>query len=182
MQKSISTKLIGRIEGEDLKRFKEGFREVAEVECWNWSKAKSGAGYGLCYINQEVVLAHRVAWALHHAKEIPEGMVIRHSCDNPACVNPAHLVVGSQRDNIRDAIQRGRWSAPPIFHGERHPMAKLTDAERAFIASSSEPIEDIVSRFGITRNYGLALRRRAGRGCGHVRNKQGQMVSVEDRI
>ena len=69
--------------------------------------------------------AHRVAWVLHNGVPIPpESPVVRHSCDNPSCVNPAHLMTGTQTDNVNDAVERGRNSAGK---GERHHLAKLTE-------------------------------------------------------
>ena len=75
-------------------------------ECWPWQGATI-RGYGHSHANYVHYYAHRRSYEMHHGP-IPEGMVVRHRCDNPPCVNPAHLQVGTQVDNINDMIDRGR--------------------------------------------------------------------------
>lgn len=87
--------------------------------CWSWRGGKTGAGYGE-FCKQ---LAHRFSYKLANGK-IPYGKFVLHSCDNPACVNPKHLRVGTQRDNIRDASRKHR-----INHGEDRPQHKLTETQ-----------------------------------------------------
>lgn len=68
-----------------------------------------GRGYGQFYDGNHVAVgAHRYSWALAHGRPAPKGSQVMHSCDNPPCVNPAHLSVGSSSDNRRDAAQKGR--------------------------------------------------------------------------
>jgi len=94
--------------------------------CWVWTGAriiKSTHPYGLIWndAHTQRLRAHRVAWELTNGQKIPAGKHILHSCDNPPCVNPAHLRVGTDADNHRDRIERGR--SP---RGEHNPMAILT--------------------------------------------------------
>jgi len=83
-------------------------------DCWLWTAGvwKSRGGYGKFQAgssraNARVVYAHRQAWELTNGA-IPEGAIVRHRCDNPPCVNPDHLVLGDQTDNLRDMQRRGR--------------------------------------------------------------------------
>jgi hypothetical protein len=78
-------------------------------ECWEWNRSRDRDGYGRIGGTR----AHRVAWALTHGITIPKGGLIRHTCDNPACINPEHLRFGSQGDNMRDRQARGPWKATP---------------------------------------------------------------------
>lgn len=77
--------------------------------CMEWRDAATdGHGYGVLRINKKNVRAHRLAWVLTHGQEIPCGMMVLHSCDNPSCVNPEHLRLGNQFDNMADMTSRGR--------------------------------------------------------------------------
>lgn len=91
--------------------------------CWEWTAYRTTAksqrhrgavGYGRFMVTwRRVILAHRYSWELHNGL-VPDGMVVCHHCDNPACVRPDHLFVGTQKDNIQDMLKKGRarnkWS------------------------------------------------------------------------
>jgi len=94
--------------------------------CWNWTASTDTGGYGAVSVNmglgkRKLVAAHRFSWLLAHGDVIPQGMVIRHRCDNRRCVNPAHLEIGTQADNIADMDARGRRV---VLSGENHWRAK----------------------------------------------------------
>lgn len=78
-------------------------------QCWLWQGPLSGNGYGRCAIGKRRawMAAHRVSWTIHHG-DIPQGLFVCHHCDVPLCVNPAHLFLGTQTDNMRDAASKGR--------------------------------------------------------------------------
>jgi len=79
-------------------------------ECWEWSGTKDGHGYGKISMlgrGYSPVKAPRVSWVLHYGA-IPDGMYICHICDNPSCVNPQHLMMGTPKDNTQDMWQKGR--------------------------------------------------------------------------
>jgi hypothetical protein len=100
-------------------------------ECWPWTGARFQGGYGALGVPGElrtqVAGAHRVSWDLHHGP-IPDGMYVCHSCDVRECVNPAHLFLGTARDNTRDMISKGRHRTRPRV-GEGHRSAKLTEVQ-----------------------------------------------------
>lgn len=83
-------------------------------DCWLWTGAKDKKGYGYVgsYTKNTAFLgtrlAHRISWSLHNNKTAPKHLVVRHKCDNPSCVNPEHLELGTTKDNIQDMIKRGR--------------------------------------------------------------------------
>lgn len=77
--------------------------------CWEWTRSKS---YAKFWDGQRSVFAHRKSWEIHHGP-IPEGMCVCHRCDNPICVRPDHLFLGTQRDNIIDMVSKGRWNRGP---------------------------------------------------------------------
>jgi len=78
-------------------------------DCWEWVGAKFNRGYGVfAYNGKSPGYAHRFSYELHHGP-IPKGMVIMHKCDNRKCVHPDHLKAGTQKENIHDAMKKGRW-------------------------------------------------------------------------
>lgn len=93
--------------------------------CWEWSLYKVAAGYGRITVNSKILYAHRYSYSVHHGVDIA-GLVVRHKCDNPCCVNPEHLISGTQKENVRDISLRGRRND---HTGERNYRAKFSDFE-----------------------------------------------------
>lgn len=75
--------------------------------CWIWKSSKTNSGYGKFNIRGKHMVAHRYSYELYKGS-IPKGMCICHSCDNKLCVNPEHLWIGTQKDNIQDCKNKGR--------------------------------------------------------------------------
>ena len=90
----------------NMKRF---FDKVLKTDnCWTWIGCLRGkTGYGAFKINKKTVDSHRVSYTLHYG-EIPKGLYVCHKCDNKKCVNPAHLFLGSPKDNWQDSFDKGR--------------------------------------------------------------------------
>ncbi len=109
-------------------------------ECWEWTRYRDRAGYGQAYHEGRDVPAHRLAWILTHGP-IPDGLKVLHRCDYPPCVNPAHLFLGTQGDNVRDAVAKGRLKgATPVgsnHRGRGMPAAEAADTPRIV---SREPV------------------------------------------
>lgn len=93
-----------------------------EGACWAWlGKINKRHRYGYFYVpgTGGHVRAHRFAWALAHGQAVPTGMHVLHSCDNPPCVNPAHLRIGTREDNMRDMVNKGRGNS------QKHRRARI---------------------------------------------------------
>jgi hypothetical protein len=115
---------------EVIRRFWAKVDRRGPDECWPWiggfgGTRWGGKQYGVFRFEGRTVTAHRVSWIIEHGP-IPEGMRVLHECDNPPCVNPGDLFLGTQRDNIEDMVRKGRNAA---VAGERHYRAKLTEEQ-----------------------------------------------------
>lgn len=94
-------------------------------------------------------LAHRLSYLAFNG-DIPEGLVVRHKCDNKCCVNPEHLEVGTQKDNVQDAIKRGRFSYRDNPKGVEHPNSKLTEEQVRVIFYSNETQRSLAAKYGVS--------------------------------
>lgn len=113
-------------------------------ECWTWNGYKGSKGYGYILINKTPVLAHRLGYFLQHG-EIDAGLFVCHECDNPSCVKGTHLWQGTNADNMRDAVNKGRL--PTIL---RPGHTNLSNAKLTW-----EKVDLIRQLYG-TKNYSQA--------------------------
>lgn len=97
--------------------------KTAPNGCWEWTRAVKSNGYGVVWMGGRCHHTHRVAYALA-VGPLTEGLDVRHACDNRKCCNPAHLSLGTRKQNMRDAVDRGRSA-----RGERAGMAKLSERD-----------------------------------------------------
>jgi len=102
------------------------------------------------------VLAHRISYIEHHGP-IPDGLHVLHSCDNPPCINPDHLRVGTNDDNMRDRAERNRHAR---LFGERNPRAKLTESDVLAIRLSSLPQKELAARYAVSQSNISVIKRR----------------------
>lgn len=122
---------------------KNFWKKVLKTEsCWVWTASKDGSGYGIFGTGRfGSKRAHRFSWELIKEK-IPTGFELCHKCDNPACVNPDHLFIGTHTDNMRDASNKNKF---PLRYGLDHPRGKLSD----------EQVVEIVKKY----NEGIPIRK-----------------------
>ncbi len=104
----------------DIDRF---WSKVAKTDnCWIWLGGKFTTGYGLFKLKGKNRYAHRIAWEITNGS--PEDAFLCHKCDNRMCVNPGHIFLGTQADNVKDCINKGRRR---YTNGSKHGMAKLNE-------------------------------------------------------
>lgn len=125
--------------------------------CWLWTGSLTPRGYG----NNS---AHRHSYEAHKGA-IPNGLVIRHKCDQPSCVNPDHLEIGTHQDNVDDKMRRGRYRVIRNL-GEAHGHAKLTAADIIAIRSSTDTWKTISDRYGVCVSHIGKIKAR--KAWGHV--------------
>jgi len=144
-------------------RFCQYFRAGSPDGCWNWTGTKNRAGYGMIGIggrSEGHMIAHRYMYELVYGTKLPKGqsVVIMHTCDNPACVNPRHLRRGTMRDNILDMHQKGRakWNPnpppPKSRPGSANGNSKLTETDVARIRQrirDGERIEHLAREYNV---------------------------------
>jgi HNH endonuclease len=109
--------------------------------CWEWMKGALISGRGYFRFRGAPRLANRIAWILTRG-EIPEGMCVLHRCDNPKCVNPDHLFLGTQADNLADMRAKGRY---------RNPTSKLTASDVLNIRILDIPQINLAKLYGVTK-------------------------------
>lgn len=117
-------------------------------ECWNWLAGKTETGYGTFSVGEEMLRAPRVSWVLCNLEEIPDGLVVLHSCSNPSCVNPAHLSVGTMADNARDRDKDGHTAK-----GSTHGNVRLSEEDvlaMVELRAEGETYSQLSERFGVS--------------------------------
>jgi DNA-binding XRE family transcriptional regulator len=122
---------------------------VTESGCWIWMGTTTSRGYGQLIDDNKKYYAHRASYEAFIG-EIPKGMYVCHRCDNRFCVNPNHLFVGTQKDNLQDMRNKGRST-----RGEKNAQAKLTHAQVAMIKvclkHKAQKDEQLAKQFGVSR-------------------------------
>jgi hypothetical protein len=131
-----------------------------ETGCIEFTGTTPGPGYGMMKVDGRPKGAHRVAWELANGP-VPPGKQILHRCDNPPCVNPNHLFVGTHADNMRDKVSKGRQRG--AARGEANHNAKISDVDVDAIRASSVLQKDVAAEYGISQSMVSRIR------CGNRR-------------
>jgi hypothetical protein len=148
-------KLHGSIE----ERFWRFVDKSDDDSCWNWFGQKIN-GYGRISLGAKSLASdgsHRVSWKMHNKQEIPKGMFVMHSCDNPSCVNPKHLSLGTPKDNSDDMIAKGR-KKQVIHIGEKNGKSIIKPEIVRFIRSSDLSHAELARQLNISNGCVRSVR------------------------
>ena len=132
--------------------------DKCENGCWEW-RVYTSDGYGRIDNDGKNMLSHRLSYEIHHPLTQPIQdikLFVMHSCDNPKCVNPAHLSLGTHQDNMADMKNKGRWNGGGAgTPGEKNPSAKLTEQQvieiRTRYANGGITHTQIAKEYGVSR-------------------------------
>lgn len=148
----------------DKTRFLAKFKQGSPDECWEWKGAKITSGYGLAWAERKKITAHRLSYQIFKG-EIPKSLCVCHACDNPLCVNPNHLWLGTHKDNMQDCFKKGKlnksnksknkgqkcffWDKH-LNIGEKNNNAKLTEEQVRIIRSSNLKLKELAKIYETT--------------------------------
>ena len=138
---------IPELTEQQLRNFCLKVAKSSDGGCWEWVGAKWNRQYGTFRLQAKTYIAHRVAYFLATGKQ-PGQLCVCHICDNPGCVNPSHLFLGTVADNMADRDHKGRQNHPS---GEQHCRAKLTEKQVLRIRASDKTLQAIADKYGVTR-------------------------------
>ncbi len=119
--------------------------------CWERQASCTSHGYGQIRIDGKKYGAHRVSWEMGHGP-IPKEMCVCHTCDNPSCVRPSHLWLGTKKDNTQDARNKKRLRGNPNGKGEEHPGSIVTESDVKRIRKDNRTQTVIAQEYGIKQS------------------------------
>lgn len=132
---------------DDATRFWAKVDRRSLFDCWPWTGAKEGLGYGVVRRASGVFKAHRRAYELA-VGPIPDGLIVRHICDNPPCCNPSHLAIGTHADNVADKVSRGRQARG---EGNGRAVLSIEDVRAIRDRAPSETVAALAREYRVDR-------------------------------
>ena len=178
----MPTPIFQYLTPESKKRFWSHVAIGSPDECWLWTGVKPSSGYGNFGLaagpgqRRLTVTASRVAWVIANGREIPlinnaghHGTCVCHTCDTPLCCNPAHLWLGTNRENLQNRDRKGRQGRATA-RGEKSASAKLTESNvfdiRALYAAGGVTMDSLADRYSVSGNtIWQVVRRKSWRHC-----------------
>lgn len=141
--------ILNSLKESDINNLKSKIKVLDDYSCWLWTASVDEWGYGRFAFgpknNRKKIQAHRISYIIHNNVDIPDGKIVRHTCDIPACCNPNHLILGTHQDNMNDMKERGRSA---ICFG----AAKLTWEIVDEIRNSSLSRKELITKYGIAKS------------------------------
>lgn len=135
-------------------RFWHFVEKAGPDECWLWTGNRDKDGYGSLRTKTTQVRAHRVSFEIHNPDVSITGLMVRHKCNNPPCVNPAHLLHGTHLDNMADRMDAGHF-----YSNEEHPNTKYSNEVVAAVRAAEGTQREIAGQFGMSTTQAGNIRR-----------------------
>lgn len=129
----------------DIDRFNSKYK-IMDNDCWEWQYKLTTKGYGRFRFNNKTYRAHRISYEIHNGA-IPSGMHVLHKCDNRKCVNPDHLFIGTNDDNVKDKLSKNRQCK-----GINQGLSKLTEQQVLEIRNSNESQVTLAKKYNVTQS------------------------------
>ncbi len=152
----------------DIELFHEKYTKGASGECWEWTRGKDPKGYGRVKIRGYFFIASRLSFLIHNGY-LPDDLLVCHSCDNPGCVNPDHLWLGTHKGNMQDMISKGRqrWVGQGGASNPRAVLGEPQAKEVIDLIAAGLDNKTIAARYGVTHSSISNIRR--GKTWGRLR-------------
>lgn len=141
-----NTSCIKCAKGNPIERFWSYVKKTDT--CWLWTGCSTHLGYAQIGVNYKLISVHRFSWEIHNGP-IPEGKWVLHKCDNPSCVRPDHLFLGTPKDNTQDMLHKHRDNGPK---GERQHCHKFTAEEVMKIRASTDSQSEIARQYKVNQS------------------------------
>lgn len=143
--------------GTPIHRLMQKIKENKETGCWEWTGLIGKGGYAQIRVDGVKKFIHRFMYEYWHESKIPNGLLVCHSCDNPKCINPEHLWLGTDKDNSQDCLKKGRFTKTD---GERNPMSTISNELRISIGRDFINGKYMIKNDGynvLVEKYGLTI-------------------------
>jgi hypothetical protein len=133
--------------GTPEERFLSSFIKLTPKDCWEWTNRRDKDGYGYMFTNNKQIRAHRYSYE-YFLKIKPDNFLVCHKCDNPGCVNPGHLFLGTAKENTADMIKKGR----DTIIGAKNCKAKLSNEDVIYIRNCGIETKHLAVKYGVTKH------------------------------
>lgn len=145
-----------RVKNAEDRFWKKVSKPLENNDCWLWAGSVTKAGYGSFWSESKFIYVHRYSYELHYGK-IPDSLHVLHKCDTPRCVNPKHFFLGTNEDNIRDKVKKGRTKTG-LKCGEANINAKLVENDILLIRQSTKNNSAIGREYNVSSACIAAIR------------------------